>query len=646
MLKFLRKYNMLILVVGGSLLMIAFLVPQAIQQFGQKPSNIPYARIDGEVVSYQDFQEAAKDWQLVNQVLGEAVRTLQIQDVDHWMLLLHEAEKYGLVGGPTDGASSMNFFADYAAKSSILQLMQMQPFMFQNNDQVMQAVQSQTEFFHSRFLSNLELATSGGTPELFFYRAIAKLRGIARLLETYNSLAGNSIPEIQLAAADLYDRVTADIGIIPASAFRPEPASLDPQAVQEHFETYRDIAAGEGDFGFGYLLPDGLKYELLRVNASAILESLDAEPADLLEYFRRNQSDYGSQTFEEARSRVRTDYLNSLAQQRIQKIAADVSREITRAEQTLDKDSSAERYRVVPEGYVGPALETYAEVARESSGLEGEAADSLITIFPVTEEFQNEADLRTSQFGATRFEITANEHINFAFVLLGAKEFAADDRMDIQRGLLFGPLVSPVSGGVDDLLFVRITETRNEGPAESVAEVEDQVREDLATLRGYEELSQRADTFREAFADGGLTWFNSMRFAGHEDSRQYLDVTIGLETVQTSSGDELIELRDSDFPEGVISKARSLNPLIPIEEQPADARTAGVLMPSNLSLGLAAIKSYRPTTQERLREGSSVIMDRVTRQARGLSTEAPYTFEALSRRLGFERLNVNEEDEE
>ncbi|XOV74985.1 MAG: hypothetical protein ACFHWZ_16165 [Phycisphaerales bacterium] len=34
MLKFLRKYNTLILVVGGSLLMVVFLVPQAIEQIG------------------------------------------------------------------------------------------------------------------------------------------------------------------------------------------------------------------------------------------------------------------------------------------------------------------------------------------------------------------------------------------------------------------------------------------------------------------------------------------------------------------------------------------------------------------------------------------------------------------------------------
>ena len=35
MLKFLRKYKAIIMVVGGSLLMVVFLLPQAAQQFGQ-----------------------------------------------------------------------------------------------------------------------------------------------------------------------------------------------------------------------------------------------------------------------------------------------------------------------------------------------------------------------------------------------------------------------------------------------------------------------------------------------------------------------------------------------------------------------------------------------------------------------------------
>ncbi len=643
MLKFLRKYNTLILVVGGSLLMVVFLVPQAIQQLGQNPSNIPYARIDGQVISYEDLSEARDDWQRVNQILGEAVMVLQIQDVDHWMMLVHEAEKYGLIGGPTDGALGVNFFAEYVGLSFAIQEAQRNPWFYQDPDQFQSLVERQTSQALAAFQTRLQTASTG-TPEIFYYRAIAKLRGIERLLDSYNSLAGDSIPEIQLAGADMYDRVTANIGIIPASAFRPNPSTLDATAVQAHFEAYRDINPGEGEFGFGYLQPDGVKYEMLRINADAIRQTLQAEPADELEYFRRNQGNYGTRTFEEARDRVRADYLNSLVKQRMDKIAADLGREITRAEQALPADRSAARYRVVPEDYVGPTLESYAAIARDSAGLEGEAAEALVTIIPADESFRGAAEIEETDLRGAEFVVTTNERIRLARVLLGAKEFSADERLDIQQGLLFGPLVISSVGGVNDLLFVRILETRQEGPAESLAEVEERVREDLATLRGYEELSQRADMFREAFADGGINWFNTMQFAGSPDSSQYLNAVIGLETVQLASGTELFELSTSAFPEGVISKARQLNPMQPIEDQPMDARTVGVLMPSNLSLGLASIESFRPVTNDRIREGATVLRQRVVREAQSLSTVAPFSFDSLAARLGFERLDVNQDD--
>jgi hypothetical protein len=645
MLKFLRKYNTLILVVGGSLLMVVFLVPQAVEQIGRNPSNMPYAEIEGEIVSQQRFIEVSRDWQLVNQIAGEAVAIMQIESVDHWMLLLREAEKYGLIGGPTDGALSLNFFADYVARSFVSNQMRTNPWFFQNDEQVLQAVQSQSELARSTMQQRLEMQTSSGRSEIVYYEALAKLRGVTRLLQTYTSLAGNSIPEIQLAAADLYDRVTVDLGVIPASAFKPDPTSLDADAVQAHFEQYRDVAPGEGEFGFGYLLPDAVKYEWIRVNASAVLQSLEAEPADVFEYFRRNEADYGMQTYDEARARVRTDYLNSIARQRLGSIETAIGRERLRATQGLPRDSRNERYRIVPEDFTGPSLETYAQVARDSSGLDGQALEDLVTITPATDEFRDFRAIATSPLGATRYEITARETISLPQLLVrSSKEFEADERVDIQRGLLFGPVFNPVGGGVNDLIFVRITEVREEGPAESIDQLEDRVRQDLATLRGYEELSERAETFREAFADGGFSWFNQMAFAGSGDSRQFPDAVIGNNTVQNFTGDELLELSATALPAGVIDRARTLDPRQPMEEYSADARTASVLMPQSLALGVATIKSFRPATFERLREGISQIEDEVTRTARGLSTQAPYTFASMEERLGFKRLDREDEE--
>ena len=64
MFKFLRKYNKIILVVGGVLLMITFLIPEAIQRLGQSAgqSGASFASVgDGESVSAVTLDNLRRD---------------------------------------------------------------------------------------------------------------------------------------------------------------------------------------------------------------------------------------------------------------------------------------------------------------------------------------------------------------------------------------------------------------------------------------------------------------------------------------------------------------------------------------------------------------------------------------------------------
>jgi len=624
MLKFLRKYNTLILVVGGSLLMVVFLVPQAIEQIGQNPSRIPYARVGDQTISQQEFIDYQRSWQMVNQVAGSAVFVMQIENVDHWMLLNREADRYGLIGGAGDGASSIPFFAQYIAQADLFMERQRNPWAIQTPEQYSIEFDRRSEQFRLSMIDTLEAQTMAGAPQNEYYRALARLRGVARLLQTYDSLAGQSIPETQLAAIDLFDRVTADVATVPASAFRPDPTSLSQEELQAHFERYRAVLPGEGDFGFGYLLDNAVRYEYLRINSAAIADSLDASSADLLEFFRKNQDNYFGQDFQQARRTVRTDYINSLVNQRLDQISSSIQRERLRASQTLPRAPFEDRYRVVPDGWVGPDLDTYAQVARDASGLTGQALEDLVSVAPVTEDFQTRADLNNSDIRSARFRFTASEIF--------------------QRGLLFGPLEISPSAGRRDLVFVRITEVREQGPPESMSEVETRVREDLATLRGYERLLDQAETFRTAFADGGYIWFNDMDFSEVEGAQQHADTVIGNGIAQSELGTNLPRIAASPLPREVMKLARTLDPTRSLDEVHPDDLSVAVAMPDTLSLGLATIKAFRPTTVDRVREGMVQIQQRQREIAASFDIEAPYTFDSLSRRLGFVRLD-REEDE-
>lgn len=645
MLKFLRKYNTLILVLGGSLLMVVFLVPQAIEQIGQNPSNVSYAKVGDHTLSQQDFLEYQQSWTLVNQIAGAAVVVMQIENVDHWILLNIEAEKYDLIGGAADGAASIPFFARYIAQADLAIFMEQNPNAIQSRAQYDQEMDHRAEQFRLNIIQNLEAQTMTGRTETQYYRAMARLRGIGRLLQTYDALTGLSIPETRIAAVELFDRVTTDLAIVPASAFRPDPQSLDQDALQAHFEQYQSTLPGEGEFGFGYLLPDAVRFEYLRIHSDALTGSFTTSSADLLEYFRKNQNRYFGQDFKQAENRVRTDFINARVNERLEAITTAIQRERLRAVQSLPVDSAAERYRVVPEGWVGPELDVYAQVAREAAQLSGQAAEDLVSIEPVSEEFLSRADLRQSDLSRAQFRFTASEVFLFPNLLLLAKEFGGDERLDLQRGLLFGPLEVSESAGTRDLVFVRITETRRQGAPDSLDAVEEQVREDLATLRGYERLIEQSETFKSAFADGSYVWFNDMDFSNLDAAEQHPDTVLGFRVAQTELGTNLPLIAFSPVPEAVLDLARTLDPTQPIEQVSVDERTAAVPMPDSLSLALATIKSFRPVTVDRMSEGMVQIEQRLGQEALSRIVESPYTFDSLAQRMGFQRLDRDEEDE-
>src|SRR5690606_32878880 len=99
MLKFLRKYSKWILVVGGSLLMVAFLLPQALTQFAGDPGSQTYMRIDGRKITGHRARLAFQEYAALDmlptggQGRGGLEIALGIETPDHWLLLTDLAER-------------------------------------------------------------------------------------------------------------------------------------------------------------------------------------------------------------------------------------------------------------------------------------------------------------------------------------------------------------------------------------------------------------------------------------------------------------------------------------------------------------------------------------------------------------------------
>ncbi len=104
MFKFLRKYNKWILAVGGTLLMIVFLVPQAIQTLSQRAAvgGAVWATVgeDDEEVAGPIRDDAARPSSRCSSAsAARRSRFAVTNEPEHWYLLVREAEQAGLLGG-------------------------------------------------------------------------------------------------------------------------------------------------------------------------------------------------------------------------------------------------------------------------------------------------------------------------------------------------------------------------------------------------------------------------------------------------------------------------------------------------------------------------------------------------------------------
>src|SRR5947207_9792431 len=105
MVKILRKYNKYILVVGGSLLMIAFLMPQAFQQLAGNREKQTYARMGDRKITYADIGRAEQEFHTLDRFSSMLVKqVIGAENSDHWFLLTTAAERAGFIAAGAEDA--------------------------------------------------------------------------------------------------------------------------------------------------------------------------------------------------------------------------------------------------------------------------------------------------------------------------------------------------------------------------------------------------------------------------------------------------------------------------------------------------------------------------------------------------------------
>lgn len=630
MLKILRRYNKLILVFGGCLLMILFLIPSVGRQGLGASLSSAVARYEGGKITQKDLMTAQRELEVLEIVRCDSIglsmyRLLGllldpsalngsrgIEGLEHWILLTEQARRAGLIGGPDDGTAVLDTLAGDLAQN----------FGLKPEDVAAQFRASRDAAIRSRG----QLITDG---------ALSKAHGVVRLLTAYRGFFPLSRPEALTIGRDIFDKVNTDLIMIPASAFIDQTKQPTPERINEFFESHRNKKAADDEFGIGYIQPPAVRFEFLTVDHEKIAAALTIDPVEVNKFWRQNKAQFG-ENFTEARATVEREYRSREASKLLQRARESVEGRIRLAASNLAKSSDQP-----------PLTLKDVEKMLVAALPAAPAEQPFVTFFDAMEGWTAASQLGSAPgIGTSGLRLNERQSIPFSELILNMKELGGKPdaalepiMANLKPTVPFGPLVDPM----ESLYYFRVLDARSEGPTQSVAEIQDVVVNDIRTLDAFELVKGKAEELRAQLAEKGAgTMMNEVKLG----PRMTPDVEITRSSVRQKTGSQTFpDLDVPEFRDPIMDRVASWDPLKDIESIPAIDRTLALPSKSRKSLVLVQIKSRTPLTQEALKTGSAMITNFSRRELFKQYTDQPFSMTRLSERMKLKAVGRNAKSE-
>ena len=567
MFKFLRKYNKWILAVGGTLLMITFLIPFAFDRLGQMVARggAPWANV-GQKQQKVTVNELARVQRELD-VLQYALRYQPlipgpgiVDQPEHWYLLEREAKAAGLIGG----AAVVPFGAEWQIQ---------------------------------------QIAAGSSEQTSFVLQTLAKLDGVRRMIGLYVDRSKFSDRHLKHRAKRSFHAVTAQLVVLEAT--EPDtPPSFGDTELAEQLAKYAENPPGEGDMGFGYRLPDRVKLEWLVVTAESVRTMIReggrlgpvAQRSHWRKLWRADPGTYEKPTGEqEVPEAVSSDLLEKLTTRTLQEIARFADQEqLTSSRRGIPRRDG---YLVLDDDWRGPSFQDLARTIQEKFAValpEYHAlGDRWLSADEVT-ELQGIGAATTEKFGAVP--------VTLADLVAVAREFGGAQLMDIQERVA-GP---PLTDGDGSLYLFRIIDTDPSRPPRSVDEVRDQLTADLARLAHFHQLSMKAEALRRQVIDEGLLAVAMSRDATLSVANRISLIDLGSLLAQQQLGLSPIAGPTALATIGVheetvatiIDHALALDQDVPISELAEDQRVLVMPVEDRLAVVLVRLMDQSPLTEQ------------------------------------------------
>jgi hypothetical protein len=653
MLKILRKYNKWILVIGGSLLMIAWLMPQGLQRMGSSSKGAKVGTLDGSKIYERDLIQFEHEIRAVGTLIPTVLNNLLGESPDpasHWMLLAHEADEAGLIGGPQDGANWLQDIAPELAYQALrAQYEQFDEAMFRRfilpNQQ--QMLMDQTQRLREAFAGvGIEMAAreSNLTPDQV-HTAVAKARGIFRLTSAYMSAPRASQPTALIKARTWGERATAEVAFIPADLLTATIADPSEEDLVAHYEQYRDALPGSGEFGIGYRQPPGIRLEWLKLDRPALREVIPVDPVAAYKEWQLNRTTYPGE-FAAEKMRVEDAIRDRRAGEVIQSAITVVRAEMFKSLKKLEKDGD---YWRLPADWSTsrPRLEAIAQTVQAQVSDSAGIAMPLPSVTVRADKWQNAGDLAAEpdlaraqvRYAARRYPLTQPAGQGQAPLVFQVRELGFQTPLFLQTGIPISDY--PAEDDQGSIYFYTVLDARQESPPDSIDEVRELVIADLKRLRAYEALAARTDEFRLAATAGGVSAVSDLFRPAPSESEMppepvALPTVIQSVVISRTSVSGVEQVNTEAFRDAVMAAAGRIDPLSDPATYDAANATVAIPIPGRLGVGVAKIKRVTPVTWEVYRQGieGTLAQDAQQEVARA-TTDWPFSLEAAAARHGW-----------
>ncbi|HED53675.1 MAG TPA: hypothetical protein ENJ00_05680 [Phycisphaerales bacterium] len=648
MLKFLRKYNKWILVIGGSLLMVAFLAPQAIQQLG-KLNDRTIADFDGKPLKASVLRTAANELRSIDALGGTGNLSSFLLSLDtnsqdrdiQWFLLTHEAEQAGFTGSDQDGLTLYPFIAEQLALANVRAMIQQNP-QFQSI--AFQLVGQYRDQWLQRIQSTEGSAAGAGQFHSIeeFRKAIAKLRGVLRMREAYARTGRYSTNRVARMAKQTFDAAETSYVVIPSERFIRDVPEPTEEQIAEHYEQYKDKLPADTEFGIGYRQPDRIKLEWLAVERAPIEAAITIDPVEASKYQQLHPDQFPG-TFSEEKPRIEAELRRKKADDILNQVENFVRAEMLRASRTLEREGN---YLKLPDNWaeIRPSLDQIAEtivqrIKEANDGLEIPKPKVIVH----DESWLAATDIvalpgigfSQIRYGSTQLPITA--------ALFNVRELNPNPTLAIQTGVLASEF--PATGFDGSRFFFRILAAHKASPPDSIDEVRDEVIKDIKRIAAYDDLTQRLSTYAEVAINSGLDDVVAMLNAGLPDDTSAtvgdfpdrISITDGV-TLRSRIGRGTPPIfQDQTVLDSAFEISKSINPTLRIEDVPLPDRTYVVPAPKSLAVVVGRIDKVVPLTREDFAIGYNDIANTLLQlELTDLGvTDNPFSLERLMARHNF-----------